>query len=195
MALEMFWKQNHRRNVTNVNDLDASEIVSQVSGIYADLNEQGQLIKPRSSLPCSWFTVRECFMTAYEKEYPQLSEKLRDSYHHVYRELAFFVDDGLYNNFNSSLNIAAKCRFERDRKYGISQNEDFYRKLIASPSVTIQNRNEIWESLASANEKTCPKHDLLLLAETLSYCSELYGALWNEWAAFSNLIAYRKKTD
>ncbi len=189
----MFWKQHHRQKATNFNDLDASEIVSQVSGIYADLNDQDQLVKPRSSLPCPLFTVRECFMTAYEKEYLQLSEKLRNSYHHVYRELAFFVDDELYNKFNASLNIAVKCRFEQEQKYGISQTEDFYRKLIASSSVTIQNRKAIWESLA--NEKTCPRHDLILLAETLSYCSESYRALWDEWAAFSNLVAYRKKTD
>ena len=60
----------------NTSNLDASDIVSQVGGIYAGLNERDQLVKPRSSLPCSWFAARECFMRAYEREYLVLDENL-----------------------------------------------------------------------------------------------------------------------
>ena len=187
----MFWKQRHRQGDTNVNNLDTGEIVSKVGEIYAKFNEQGQLVKPQSSLPCSWFAVRECFMIAYEKEYLELPKNLHDSYHHVYRELAFFIDDDLCKDFNSSLDIAAKCRFERVRKLGISEDETFCRKFIAFYALRIQDRKEIWDHLA--HEETCPRQHLLLLAETLTYCSELYRAMWNEWAAFANLIAYRKK--
>jgi hypothetical protein len=174
-------------------ELYASDIVSQVGGIYADLNEQGYLIKPCSSLPCSWFAVRECFMTAYEAEYLQLSETIRNSYHHVYRELAFFVDDGLCDEFNASLTVAAKCRSERLRKMGLPEDEAFSRRVIASPTVKIEDRKAIWEHLRQ--EETCPRDDLLLLAETLAYCGEMHRALWNEWAAYANLIAYRKSTE
>jgi hypothetical protein len=67
--------------------------------------------------------------------------------------------------------------------------------MIASHAlaVTGQDRKAIWESLSY--EETCPRHDLLLLAETLTFCSELHRALDNEWAAFANLIAYRQKTE
>lgn len=188
----MFWKQRHRKDATNLNPLDASEIVSQVGGIYADLNDQGQLVKPRSSLPCPWFAVRECFMIAYEAEYLQLPDNLRNSYHCVYRELAFFVDDGLYNEFNASLNVAARCRSERLRNTGLTEDEAFSRRFIASATVKVQDRKAIWEKLG--HEKTCPRHDILLLAETLTYCGELHRTMWNEWAAFANLVAYRKKT-
>lgn len=185
----MFWKQRPRQG--DVSNLDAGEIVSKVAGIYADLNEQGQLVKPRSILPCSWFVVRECFMADYETEYLKMPENVRESYHHVYRELSFFVDDDLCKDFNASLNTAAKCRFERSRKLGLKQDETFCRNFIASTAVITQNREEIWAHLT--HEETCPKKDLLLLAETLTYCSELYRAMWDEWAAFANLVAYRSK--
>lgn len=185
----MFWNQRHRQGDTNVNNLDAGEIVSKVGEIYADLNEEGQLVKPCSSLPCSWFVVRECFMIAYEAEYLELPENIRDSYHFVYGEQSFFVDDDLWNDFNSSLNIAAKCRFERVRKLGLSTDETSCRNWIASVAVKVQDREEIWASLA--REKTCPRQYLIVLAETLAYCSALHRAMWDEWAAYANLIAYR----
>lgn len=187
----MFWKPRSRQCDTDVNNLDAGEVVSKIGGIYADLTEQGQLVKPRSSLPRPWFVVRECFMIAYETEYLELPQNLHDSYHFVYRELSFFVDDDLCKDFNCSLNIAAKCRFERLRKYGISGDESFCRKFIASNLLKFHRREEIWSHLAS--EETCPRQHLLLLAEPLAYCSELHRAMWDEWAAFANLIAYRKK--
>jgi len=187
----MFWKRRSREDAADVNNLDAEEIVSRVGGVYADFNEKGQLIKPRSSLPCSWFAARECFMIAYEREYLQLPEDLRHSYHFVYSELACFVDDELCKGFNYSLNIAAKCRSERNRTSGIQEDEAFCRKYIASDTVKIQDRKEIWSHLAS--ESTCPRQHLLLLAETLVYCGELHRAMYDEWAAFANLIAYQKK--
>jgi len=187
----MFWKQRPRQGDTNVNNLDAAKIVSKVGEVYADFNEKEQLVKPSSSLPCPWSVVRECFMKAYETEYLELTENLRDSYHFMYGELSFFVDDNLCKDFNSSLNIAAKCRFEQSQKLGLSKDETFYRKFIASDAVKVQNREEIWADLA--REETCPRQHLILLAETLTYCSALHRSMWDEWAAFANLIAYRKK--
>ena len=188
----MFWKQRHRPETTKMDPQYASEIVTQVGGIYADLNDQGTLVKPRSSLPCAWFAVRECFMIAYEAEYLQLPENLKNSYHYVYSELAFFVDDDLCNEFNTSLNVATKCHSERLRNAGLTENEAVSRIFIASLSVKIDDRKAIWEHLE--HEKTCPRHDLVLLAETLSYCGEMHRAMWNEWSAFANLVAYHKKT-
>jgi len=187
----MFWKQCPRRGDDSASKSDPAEIVSKVGEIYAAFCERHQLVKPRSSLPCPWFVVRECFMVAYEEEYLALPESLRDSYHHVYRELSFFVDDDLYKSFNSSLEIAAKCRFEEDRKRGKSRDMAFYRADIASQAVKVQDRKEILADLA--HEVACPGQHVLLLAETLAYCSGLYRAMWDEWAAFANLIAYRKK--
>jgi len=171
--------------------LDAEQIVIDVGGIYADLTDQGQRIKPRSSLPCSWFVVRECFMIACEEKYLGLSEDLRNSFSHVYVELSFFVDDGLCKDFNSSLNIAVKCRVERLRKIGLTEREEAARNFIASDCVTVQDRKEIFDHLA--HETTCPSQHLQLIAETLSYCGELHRAMRNEWAAFVTLTSFREK--
>lgn len=172
---------------------EAAEIVSEVARIYVEFNDKGRLVKSRSSLPCSWIMARECMMTAYEVEYPDLSEDLQNSYHHIYRELSFFVEDDLCNEFNAALNIAARCRHERLKKMGISQDESFCRIMLASCHVTVLERREIWDRLAC--EETCPRQHLLLLAETLSFCSGTYRAMWDEWAAFANLIAYRRKNE
>lgn len=183
-------EQPHRQAHTNINNLVAREIVSKVGEIFADFNEQGQLVKPRSSLPCSWFAVRECFMNAYETDYLEVPKDLRFSYHLVYRELSFFIDDDLCEDFNSSWNIAAKCAFARFQALGIPADEAFCKNYIASHLVTSQDRKEIWANLA--REETCPRQHLLLLWEILAYCSELHRVMWNEWAAFENLLAYRK---
>lgn len=187
----MFWKQRQKQDPININLIDAIEVVSQVGGIYADLNDQHLLVKPRSSLPRSWFAVRECFMVAYEAEHLRLSENIQNAYHYVYPQLAFFVDDDIYSQFNTSLDIAARCRSERIRKMGFAEEVALSKNIIASESVVIQDRKEIEEHLAQ--EDTCPKHDLLLLVETLSYCATLHRAMSNEWSAFLSLITYRQK--
>jgi hypothetical protein len=130
-------------------------------------------------------------MIAYETEYLDLPEETQNSYQFVYRELSFFVEDELYKDFNSSLDVAARCQSERLRKSGITEDESFCRKFIASAAVKVQDRKEIWAHLA--REETCPRQHLLLLAETLAYCSGLHRAMWDEWAAFASLVAYRKK--
>jgi hypothetical protein len=169
----------------------AREIVSKVGGVYADLNEQRMLVKPHSSLPCSWFYARECFVIAYENEYLNLSEELRDSYHHVYRELSFFIEDKLWKEFNSALDIAARRQYEQISTLGGITSEDFCRNLLASGAVMGQTREEIWRQLAEIN--TCPRKHLIVLFETLSYCGALHRAMWDEWAAFANLVAFRAK--
>ena len=188
----MFWKKQPPRIAQNAHIHDAAEIVSKVGLIFAKYNDRGQLVKPRSSLPCSWFAARECFMSAYKAEYLELPESLQNSYHQVYVELAFFVEDDLCKDFNNSLNIAAKCRSERHRGLGRYEDETFCKKFIASKSVITQNRKEIWTHLA--HEETCPTQHLRLLAETLSHCSQLHHAMWDEWATFANLISFRKES-
>ena len=188
----MFRKQRRRQDTTDVNYSDAAEIVSQTGQVYADLNEPGQLVKPRSSLPCPWYIVRESFLVAYEIEYPELPENLQDSYHHLYIELAFFIDDELYNDFNSSLSVAAKNLFERIQKLGLSGDESSCRNRIAHIGVKAQTREEIWDSLL-ANETTCPRQHLIVLAETLGYCSSLFRVMWDEWAAYTTWIAHQRK--
>lgn len=187
----MFWKQSQKQDAFSINFIEATEVVSQVGGIYANLSDQHLLVKPRSSLPRSWFAVRECFMIAYEAEHLQLSENTKNAYHYVYPGLAFFVDDDLYSKFNASLDIAARCRSQRIRKMGLSEEVALSKSIIASESVIIQDRKDIEEHLNQ--EDTCPKHDLLLLTETLSYCATLHRAMSNEWSAFLKLIAYRQK--
>jgi hypothetical protein len=189
----MFWKKNLHQGKNIADNFNAGDIVSKIAGIFADFNEKDQLVKPQSSLPCSWFASRECFMIAYNSEYAELSEELRHSYHFIYRELAFFIEDDLYDAFNVSLNIAVACRIKKLRAMGLSGlslDEDFCRRRIATGSVKIQRREEILKHLSQ--EETCPKQHLLLLAEILTYCSELHRAMWDEWVAFSNMVAYRK---
>ena len=186
----MFWNKNQSREEAGVIRLNATETVTKVSKIYAELNEQRQLIKPRSSLPCTWFHARESFMTAYEAEFLDLSEELRNSYHHVYRELSFFVDDDLFKDFNTSLDVAVMCRIERSKKLGITEDEISCRSLIASEAVKVLDRGQIWASVA--REKTCPREHGIVIWYTLVYCNGMYRAMWDEWAAFSNLILHRK---
>ena len=194
----MFSKQRRQHDDTSPSPLDAGDIVSQVGLVYADLNEEDYLVKPRSRLPCSWFTARECFMIAYEAHYLQLPQNVHDSCHHVYPELAFFVDEDLWRDFNTSLAVASRCRSSRLREMGFSelpsaQDEALSRKLIASFGVKGMDRKQIWEGLSQ--ETTCPRQNLLLLAETLTYCGELYRAMFDEWVAYANLIAFQKKKD
>ena len=188
----MLRKQRSRQSTTDISYSDAAEIVSQVGEVYAHPNEQEQLVKPRSSLPCPWYIVRESFIVAYETEYLELPENLQESYHHLYRELAFFIGDELYKDFNSSLSVAAKNRIERVQKLGLSEDESSCRNHIAHIGVKAQTREEIWDRLV-ANETTCPRQHLIVLAETLGYCSSLFRVMWDEWAAYATLIAHQKK--
>ena len=189
----MFWKKRPTQGYAGGANLDAGDVVSQVGEVYADLSARRQLVKPRSRLPCSWFAVRECFVVAYEREFLELTEEPQNSYHQVYRELAFFVDDNLCEQFNHALTIAVKCRCELLRQNGISEDEAFSRSHIASSSVTVQDREEIWAVLGNRFLETCPTQHLLLLAETMSHCGELYRAMGDEWSAFDNLLSFRKK--
>jgi hypothetical protein len=133
--------------------------------------------------------VRECFHQAYERDYLSLTKATQDSYHHVYRELAFFVEDDLCTEFNVALDVAVRCRMERMQGVGIAEDAVSCRIFIASDAVKIQQKNEIWDQLAK--ELTCPRKDLLVLANTLTYCSAIYRAMWNEWVAFTSQVAAR----
>lgn len=191
----MFWKKPPRQGDASRANLDAGEVVSQVGGIHADFAKRGgQIFKPRSSLPCSWFAVRECFVVAYEREFLELTEDLHNSYYQVYWQLAFYIDDDLYKQFDSALTIAAKSRCERMRKLGLSGDETLCRRELAGVALQPQDgnaRNVIWTQLGC--EDTCPTQHLRLLAETMAHCNELSCAMRDEWDAFINLIAYRKK--
>lgn len=189
----MFWKGNGKKDKDNRLKLNSSEIVTQVAKVYGDYCDKGVLIRPHSSLPCSWFTARECFFIAFEAEYLEISEELRKGYHEVYRELALFIEDDLYKAYNYSLNVAAKCQIERFQpqgRSGVSMDIDSIKRRIVGFEMKTLSREEIWKQLAM--EEKLPKEHLAVLAEILSYCSGLYRAMWNEWAAFANLTAYRK---
>jgi hypothetical protein len=187
----MLWKRYPRQSETTITYRDAVDIVSKVGEIYADLSDQRQLVKSQASLPCPWFVARECFLFAFEREYIDLSDNLKNSFHHVYRELSFFVDDTLFREFNVALDVAVKCKSESFKAMGLPIDEAKCRWLIASQAVIGKDRNEIWSDLAS--EETCPREHIVVLAETLSYCSALYRVMWDEFVAFENLIAHRKK--
>ena len=152
--------------------------------------ESAPAVKPRSRLPCSWFATREQFFAAYKSEYSVLTKQLHDSYQHVYAELAFFIDDDDMARFDSSLDVATKHRIERMQKAGIAEKEEFARRDLASSTVKIQTRQQIWDRLRA--EQTCPRSDLLVLAETLSFCGTLYRSMYDEWAAFANFVASQK---
>lgn len=187
----MFWRQRSRRDDSDISNRDLGEVVSQIGEIYADFCEQQQLVKPRSSLPCPWYVAREYFMVAYEEVYSRAPERLKDFYQHVYRELSFFVDDDLYKRFNAALDVAAKCRWEEAQKLGRSSDLASCRRDMAGLWVIAQSDEEIRACLAHV--ATCPKQHLILIAETLIYCTRLFQAMDAEWVAFANLVAYRKR--
>ncbi len=168
--------------------LCSREIVSSVADAYCELNDRSQLVKSCSKLPCSWFATREQFFKAYKSEYSVLTKQLRDSYHHVYAELTFFINDDDLARFDSSLATAAKHRIERMRRAGIVEREEFATRFLASLTVKIETRQEIWDRLRV--EETCPRTDLLVLAETLSFCGALYRSMYDEWAAFANFVDF-----
>ncbi len=170
----------------------AAELVSQVGEVYADLNEQGQLVKKRSSLPCPWHAARESFAIAYKIEYAELSSHLRDSYHHVYWELSFFIDDNSHQRYEASLGVVAQHEFERMQKIGLSGSILTCRRRIAHIGMIGQTREEIWESLIESNE-TCQREHLIILAETLDYCSAMYRLMWDEWVVYDTFIAYQNR--
>jgi hypothetical protein len=122
-----------------------------------------------------------------------LPVELHDSYHQIYSELAFFVDDEESVRFGLSLDVAAKCRSERMQTLGVIEDESSCRRFLASSTIKLQSRKEIWERLSA--EKTCPRSHLLLLAETLCFCGGLYRAMYDEWAAYANLIAFQDKKE
>lgn|GEM_PF-6470628 len=186
-----FFSKKPREPQSKRDCLDADEIVRKVSLVYADYNDEDKKVKSRSSLPCSWFAARECFVIAYEREYLELSEQLKDSYHHVYRELAYFVDDELFESFENSLEIALRCSYDLLRSRGISdQDEAFQESMILGPDTG--DRNDIWTFLGEV-APTCPPYDRQHLAETLGYCNGMFKIMWDEWASFANLVEYRNK--
>lgn len=186
----MFW--NNKRS-GKAGTYDVSEIVSKVGKLSAEFYRQHQLIKSRSSLPCSWFKTRECFLQAYEKEYRELPKQLHDSYLLTYADLAFFVEDHLSQEFEIALSIATKCRSERMQKLGLSEDEALSRRSIASIAVKAMERKEIFAQLA--REVSCPRVHLVLLAETLSYCTAQYRTMYDEWVAHANFLSFTSKKD
>lgn len=184
------WKRKPQGVHLRADHLDASEVVSAVSAAYAHHNEQGQFIKPRSSLPCSWFCARECFMVVYQMEYLALPKEVHDSYHFIYRELAFFVDDELFAAYSKAVDAAIKCNSDWRHAAGLAADEGFDKLMIASKTVVLEKREEIWARLLKL-VPNCSVRDRRLLTETLAYCGAMYRAMYDEWAAFANLVAYR----
>jgi hypothetical protein len=185
----MFWSRSTQEQGQRALSLDPGGTVSLVAGVYTELNGRSQLVKPQSRLPCSWFSAREQFFAAYKSEYLALTEELRNSYHHVYAELAFFVDDDDMRQFESALDVATKHRIERMQKMGVPEEEAFCRRYLSSTTVKILSREQIWDRLRA--EETCPRTHLLVLAETLSFCGALYRSMYDEWAIFANFVAHQ----
>ena len=134
-------------------------------------------------------------MIAYKREYPELPKDLRDSYHHVYRELSFFVDDDTYQKYDTSLNVVTQNRVERMQRLGRPETKATCKNHhVAHIGVKAQTREEIWESLVKSDE-ACPREHLIVLAETLGYCSALFRVMWDEWAAYDTLIAHQNRNE
>ncbi len=188
----MFGSPRSDKGAESISYPRAREVVSQVAKIFADLNEQEQLVKKRSSLPCLWHVARESFAFAYKIEYAELPEQLRDSYHQVYSELSFFIDDVSHQRYEASLDAVARHELERLQKIGLSGSMFTCRNLIAHIGVKAQTRHEIWESLIGSNE-TCQREHLIVLAETLGYCSAMFRLMWDEWVAYDTFIAYQNR--
>ncbi len=188
----MKWKNLIHRARVGDREIDPREVVSSVSEKYADLSDRGRIVMPRSSLPCSWFRVRECFAEAYEMEYLQLPQHLKDSYHQVYRNLAYFLDDSLCRDFDVSLASFTKSRAERCGSVGIILDESRSKALNAGLALAAiaEDRKKIWERVNQ--EVNCPLRDRTRVAETLIYCTETYRSLWDEWASFANFMSYLK---
>jgi len=188
----MFRRPRSDKGAEDISYTRAAELVSQIGGVYADHNEQGLLVKKRSSLPCPWYVARESFTIAYKIEYLELPENLKNAYHHVYRELSFFIDDDSYQKYEASLDVVAQHQVEQMQKIGMSKSILTCRNLIANMGVTTQTREETWESLIKNNE-TCQREHLIILAETLGYCSAMYRLMWDEWVAYDTFIAFQIK--
>lgn len=189
----MFGIRRSEKNARGISYPRAAELVSQVGRVYADLNDQGMLVKKYSSLPCPWYVARESFVVAYRREYAELPENIRDSYHHVYRELSFFIDDDTHRRYEASLDVVAQYEAERMQKIGLSESISTCRGHIAHMGVKVQTREEIWESLIKSGEK-CQREHLIVLAETLGYCSAMFRVMWDEWAAYDTFIAHQCRT-
>jgi hypothetical protein len=174
-------------------DQRAREVMSTVGTVYAELNEKGELIKSRLCLPFSLFNIRACFMDAYECEFAQLKDDVKHSYHHVYRELAFFVDDKLAMAYKKSMNVAvqhlAKSHFELT---GRQPTDDFCRNFLAGRSILVEDPEKFWARLEK-QVPNCPAEDRRVLVELLGYCVQLFHALDSEWVAFANLVAYKNR--
>jgi len=185
----MFWNKRHSNEAAAQ---DAGQIVSRIGELSAYYYRKHQLVKSRSDLPCSWFSARECFLQAYEKEYRELPDQMHDSYLLIYADLAFFIDAKLSKEFEVALSSAARCRSERMGEIGISEDAELCRRFIASSAIKAQQRKEIFEHID--REVNCPREHLVVLAETLSFCAAQYRPMHDEWVAHANLLSYVKKT-
>jgi hypothetical protein len=188
----VFDKRHMGESRFDIDYTSARDLVSEIGMIFGDLCEQGMLVKRRSSLPCPWYVARECFFITYGQEHSELSEQLKDSYHLVYRELSFFIEDKLWQDYERSLSTALQHRAQRNGMLGLSESEQFSKNLIASTTVTLKTREQIFDNLVQT-EKDCPRAHLIVLAETLGFCAALYRLMWDEWAAYTTLIAHEDR--
>jgi hypothetical protein len=180
-----------RRKYTDIRETDAADIVTKFSDTYERFNQLGQAIKPKSALSHRWYIIRESFHLAYNVEFDQLPPQIHSAYKQIYPELALFIDDEIYADFEHALNEAVKCRVKRFKGTPINDSEETIRYSISSRSTIVLSRDEIIEKISF--EETCPEKYRNILIETLSYCMRLYGTMWDEWAAYSVLIYSRKK--
>lgn len=117
-----------------------------------------------------------------------------------YRELAFFVEDGIYHEFNESLNLLVYAYMQSMQDMGHPIEERFCRDLFASMTVQIKNRDEIWQSLLAMEKFISGRIEnhrshFITLAEVLDYCGSMYRLMWDEWVAIVTLFEFQKKNN
>lgn len=188
----MFGKRDSEMGRFVIDSTLAINLVADIGAVYADLCAAGVLVKKRSSLPCPWYVARECFMIAYRAQHRELSDQLESAYLTVFSDLSFFVEDSLCENYERSLTVAVRHRMEHFGNSASGWTERSVRNDFANEGVIAQTREEVFSSLLKM-ETYCPREHLIVLAETLSYCSALYRIMWDEWAAYTTLIAHEDR--
>lgn len=186
--LIMFWKKQTKAINSEIDVDYAVEVVSKVGGIYAEMSESRHLIKSQSDLPCSWFSVRECFFASYKNCYQSMPKEIKDSCSHVYKELAFFVDGDLYKIYKKSFKDSIDCIIREQKEMGVNYDRKTIRSLYFSTPLMLGKRGDDLLAYLSNRCKTCSEKDILIITEVLTYCAELRQAMHQEWIGFINII-------
>jgi hypothetical protein len=164
-----------------------ADIPGLTAAVYAGLDEAGVEFKPASRLPAELHVVREEFKRAFRREYHQLTSEVRHSYHHVYRELAFFLEAPLADRCERIVDELAKAFQEQDVKQGRPPDDLKLARSYVMPIMRLPSGREEFLKQLVRLDKDRDK-DRRLLVEVCTYCNAMYGLLWNEWVAYENFV-------